>query len=139
MALCASAPSQPDLAVVIESCSHKALPCPARKLELVVYDPAFEVALNLNTGRDGGTTIEPAERFWFTIDRAVAREHAVVLDGPPAGELLPEPDPAELDRALTEMAAWYAAHEPGEPARLAGARADAYRRTGRWASKADVA
>ena len=138
LAVCASPPSGAQLAAVVATCSHDALPCPARKLELVVYDPAFEVALNLNTG-PGETTTADAEGFWFVVDRAVAHAHALTLHGPPASEVLPEPDAAELDRALTEMVAWYEANEPGEPARLAAARVDAHRRTGRWVSKADVA
>jgi hypothetical protein len=80
---------------LIASLRHDALPCPARGLELVVYSagdaastgvaPAFQ--LNLNTGSELPFRVDvepdPAEGHWFAIDRAILRDHAVVLTGPP--------------------------------------------------------
>ena len=80
---------------LVDLLRHDALPCPARRLELVVYSateaastgiaPAFQ--LNLNTGARGAFRVdfEPGEveGFWFPIDRAVLREHAIALSGPP--------------------------------------------------------
>ena len=57
---------------IVATCSHDALPCPATKLELVVYEPdGATVALNLNTGSDGTTHDRGEEWFWFVIDRAL--------------------------------------------------------------------
>src|SRR5262249_8986931 len=55
----------------------RALPCPVRDLELVLYvegsqPPNFE--LNLNHAEE-----TEAERFWFVIDAALAEKHAVPL------------------------------------------------------------
>ena len=115
---------------IVARCSHAALPCPARKLELVVYGADGAVELNLNSGPDG-TTAEPADWFWFVVDRAIAREHAVALLGPPASVLIPAPDRARVLEALEEMVAWYARHEPGEASEIAAARARAYAAEGR--------
>jgi Nucleotidyltransferase domain len=135
LALAAQPVSAEQRDAVARTCADDALPCPARKLELVVYEPDGEtVALNLNTGREG-TTTDAAEWFWFVVDRAVAREHARALSGPPAAEAIgPIPD-ATIDRALTELVAWYEANEPGEPARIAAARAAAWRDRGEWVKK----
>jgi hypothetical protein len=135
---------------IVACCSHDALPCPARRLELVVYT-AEQVAapardqrweLNLNTG--AGTplhagadpTAEPWH--WFVLDLAQAREHAIALAGPPARELIgPVPRALALD-AHAESVAWYARHEPGEAALLAAARAWRYAEEGVWSSKRDA-
>jgi hypothetical protein len=124
---------------VVERCRHEALPCPARKLELVVYGPdGATVELNLNTGPDEFVD-EVTEWFWFAVDRAIARETAKPLLGPPPAEAIAAPDDETLRRALREMVAWYEANEPGEAARVARARADAWLERGEWVTKRDVA
>lgn len=56
--------------MLVGTCGHHALPCPATKLELVLYEPDGEtVVLNLDTGRDGTTVDRGEEWFWFVIDR----------------------------------------------------------------------
>jgi Nucleotidyltransferase domain/Domain of unknown function (DUF4111) len=134
---------------IVARCSHDALPCPARKLELVVYT-AEQVAaprreqrweLNLNTGegeQHAGTDPSAEPWFWFVLDLALAREHAVALHGPPAAELIGEvPRPLVLD-AMADTVAWYARNEPGEGAVLAAARAWLYAEEGVFASKRDA-
>jgi hypothetical protein len=82
--------------------SHRALTCPARGLEFVLYaredledphGPAFQ--LNLNTGprmrHHAGYDPDAEPRFWFTLDVAIARERARPLAGRPPTELLPTP------------------------------------------------
>jgi hypothetical protein len=126
-------------AAVVGRCRHEALPCPARKLELVVYGPdGATVEVNLNSG-PGEFVDEVTEWFWFVVDRAIAVDHGVALAGPPAREAIAAPVEDEVDRALREMVAWYEANEPGEPARLAAARADAWFDRGAWVTKRDVA
>ena len=58
---------------VVETCRHEALPCPARKLELVAYGPDGATA-ELNTG-PGEFGIGSADPFWFVLDRAIAVGH----------------------------------------------------------------
>lgn len=124
-------------AAVVATCRHEALPCPARKLELVVYAPDGEtVELNLNTGRDETETPD-VDGFWFVLDRAIAHRYAHPLLGPPPQQAIAAPADDAVDRALDEQVAWYEANEPGEPARIAAARARAYRETGTWARKTD--
>ena len=136
---------------IVSSCSHEALPCPARKLELVVYtaDQAAAPArdqrweLNLNTGADeplhAGTDPSKEPWFWFVLDLAQAREHAIALHGQPARDLVgPVPRALALE-ALADAVAWYAHNEPGEPAFLAAARAWRYAEEGVWSSKRDAA
>src|SRR4051794_27097713 len=75
--------------------SHRSLPVPARKLELVVYSPEGlrerRWSLNLNSGEGEpehvGLDPDAEPSFWFTIDLAIAREHGKALLGPPPAEL----------------------------------------------------
>ena len=102
---------------VAAECSHGALPCPARKLELVVI-PAAEVQepsdpprwqLNLNTGAglDDHVGLEPGAEpaFWFTLDLALAHSHGVALRGPPAAELIAAPHAGAVARAQADAVA----------------------------------
>jgi hypothetical protein len=106
----------------------EAIPCPARKLELVVYPRGSDVwQINLNTGEPA--TYETADEpgFWFVIDRAIAEAHAIPLVGPswrevfepvPRGELL-----GALDESLDRVGA------------LNAARTWAWLEDGTWISK----
>jgi hypothetical protein len=85
--------------MVVSTCSHHALPCPATKLELVVYEPDGEtVALNLDTGRDGTTVDRGEEWFWFVIDRWLS------ADAVPG---LAKPSESEVAAAKAEVARLY--------------------------------
>ena len=90
--------------------SHSRLPCPARKLELVVYSraalanpgPTVAFELNLNTG--GGAPdhvgLDPGAEaaHWFLLDLSIARERSTPLYGPPLRSLLGEiPRPLVID------------------------------------------
>ena len=135
---------------IVARCSHDALPCPARKLELVVYTPEQLAApgrdqrweLNLNTG--AGTPLhaaaDPAAEpwFWFVLDLAQARDHAVVLHGPPASDLIGPVPRDVVVAAQADAVAWYARHEPGEPALLAAARAWRYAEEGVFSPKREA-
>jgi hypothetical protein len=104
---------------LVERLRHEALPCPARGLELVVYpvataqsgggEPGFE--LNLNTGAEMELRVdeEPGEieGFWFAIDRAILREHGVVLSGPPAADLFAPIPRSTLLPLLQESIRWH--------------------------------
>lgn len=135
---------------IVARCSHDALPCPARKLELVVYTAAQLATpsrgqrweLNLNTGADeplhAGADPAAEPWFWFVLDLAQARDHAVPLRGPPAHELIGEVPRTLALEALADCIAWYARHQPGEAAFLAAARAWRYVEEGVWSSKRDA-
>jgi hypothetical protein len=134
-----------QLDALVTSCSHAALPCPAAKLELVVYelaalkDPggAPQWSLNFDTG-PGVNQVDhdPASQpsHWFVLDLAFARRHGVPLLGPPAVELIADPGEAALRLAFAEQVAWYERHEPAA-AELAARRARHWLATGEFASK----
>src|SRR4051812_12112622 len=130
---------------VVATCSHDALPVPATKLELVVYEVSALAApgerprwsLNLNTGSgishvgfDPST--EPAH--WFVLDLAFARRHAKALVGPPADTIIGTIPDAAIERAFEQMVEWYARNEPAGVS-AARARAEAWSATGNFIPK----
>ena len=133
---------------------HEALPVPARKLELVVYaraaverptpGAAFELNLNTGDGQPHHAVTDPAREpaHWFVLDRAIARERAVALAGPPDLTLFaPLPRPW-LRAALRESLAWHAENpETAEPENTAlnACRAWLFLAEARWASKDEAA
>jgi hypothetical protein len=132
--------------------AHRSLPCPTRGLELVLYSraavaaarPDAAFALNFTTGPGMGEhvgvdpTAEP--RFWFLIDRAVARAHGRVITGPaPASLFAPLPRSWLLD-ALLEAILWHRATERlGHDSVLNAARAWRFAVEGVLTSKEDGA
>jgi hypothetical protein len=134
-----------SMELIVERCSHERLPCPARKLELVVYEPAAvrnpgerpRWSLNFNTGAaehhvgfDPGA--EPSH--WFVLDLAFARRHALAQVGPPAAELIGDPSDAAVRAAFRELVDWYERNEPAEAERAAR-RARHWEATGEFAPK----
>ena len=132
--------------------SHTALPCPARKLELVVYTRAvlaapaerLEFELNLNTGaaEPERVTFDIADEspHWFLLDLAIAREASLPLLGPPVGALLgPIPRSASL-AALQLSLDWFDANEPDRASVvLAACRAWRFAEVGAWGTKPQAA
>ncbi len=116
----------------------RALPCPVRDLELVLYvegaqPPGFE--LNLNHGEE-----EPdAEPFWFVLDAALAQEHAVpLLRGRPWADVFDRMDEEEIRAAARESLAW-SEQRDSEFAQKNAARTRHYFEHREWISKEDVA
>jgi hypothetical protein len=148
-AVCAGRPRRAELERLAVLLSHDALPCPARGLEFVLYadadlsdprGPAF--ALNLNTGarmrHHIGLDPDAEPQFWFTLDVAIARDHARALAGAPPADVLPAlPRPLVVD-ALRDAVAWYSSRG-GAEAIFALSRAWAWAADGRWLSKAAAA
>ena len=151
-----------DVAVVVESplsgdqrnrlvtsLRHEALPCPARKLELVVYrlrtarsaSATRDFELNLNTGEglplhlDIGATAGPS--FWFPIDRSILAQSGVAIQGPPAEEVFAPIPAADLRPVLEEANRWHR-EDPSTDAEANLARAERFLREGRWVAKRDV-
>jgi predicted nucleotidyltransferase len=136
---------------VVAAVRHEALPCPARKLELVVYtedealNPSAEAdfELNLNTGAKEpfrlDTEPSPGESHWFAIDRSVLAANGIALYGPPAGEVFKAPRREDLIPLLAEMLRWYRDHDPdSEDAMLNAGRALRFAREGVWVPKTEV-
>jgi hypothetical protein len=129
--------------------AHRRLPCPARKLELVVYerrrlaagDVSFELDLNTGPGlHEWRTDPATAPAHWFVLDVAIARDRAPALAGPPATEVFPEQDRGRVLHALRESLDWHLDHAEAEPADkvLNACRAWRFVTEGMWASKTDA-
>jgi Domain of unknown function (DUF4111)/Nucleotidyltransferase domain len=119
----------------------EAVPCPARKLELVVYPRGSDTwEINLNTGEHVSfdTADEPA--FWFVLDRAIAEQHALPLVGPPWRESFPPVEREAVLEALEEALDWQE-HEDsvGGSSALNACRAWCWLETGRWVAKPEAA
>ena len=130
---------------------HETLPCPARGLELVVYSvadaastgvaPAFQ--LNLNTGAAMPFRVDfepdPAEGHWFAIDRAILRDHAVVLTGPPPQAVFGSIPRRLLLKVVVDALSW---HLDGATSTsdtvLNACRGLRFAFTGGWSSKASA-
>ena len=138
-----------DWDAVVDTCSHEALPVPARKLELVAYTRPQVAAprrsqgweLNFHTGpgvRHAGHDPMAESWHWFVLDLAQARAHAVTVYGEPAHEVIGEVSDDLLKDAHAAALAWYAIHEPGPQLLLASARAWLWNAERRWASKPEA-
>jgi hypothetical protein len=136
---------------VASACSHRMLPCPARKLELVLYPieavrsdpPPLDWILNLNTGADGETaSFDPSSEpgHWFVLDVAIARDRARALLGPPPHEVFAPLGRGRLLGAVRDSIAWHREHEPTSSAGVLNAgRGWAWAATGDWRSKQSAA
>jgi predicted nucleotidyltransferase len=119
----------------------EALPCPARKLELVVYPLGSERhEINLNTGEKVSFDPEEDPAFWFVLDRAIAEQHAVTLLGPPWHEVFAPVPRAAVLAALDQALDWQRREEPlGRSSVLNACRAWMWLETGEWRSKSEAA
>jgi hypothetical protein len=133
---------------IVSDVRHESLPCPARKLELVVYDaaatrsPSVDAAfeLNLNTGANeplrADTEPQPGESHWFAIDRSILAGHGVTLFGPPAAEVFAGPPREALLLPLAGVLRWYRSNEPqSDDAVLNAGRSLRFAEDGVWMPK----
>jgi predicted nucleotidyltransferase len=128
IAVTARPPSRAEKEALAEAA--ESLPCPARKLELVVYARGAERhALNVNTGELVHFDPDDDPAFWFVVDRAIAEQHSIPLLGPAWGEVF---EPVSREAVLTALDEAEAFHGWDDP------RGRAWRETGEWLSKADA-
>jgi hypothetical protein len=131
---------------VVSTCAHDVLPCPATKLEMVVYELDELAAphvpprwsLNFDTGESTWQVdFDPATQpsHWFVLDLAFAHRHAVALYG---SAVIGDPGHEAVARALDEMVDWFEANEP-QAAAVARDRADHWRQTGTFKPKPGLA
>jgi hypothetical protein len=148
---------------LVERLRHRALPCPARGLELVVYttaaarsgtrEPGFELELNDGPAMDFRQTLRPEDRptedgsFWYGLDRSILHQSGRVLAGPPAAEAFADLAAEELRSLLVDSLRWWmglptpAGDEPAagaDDAVLGACRALVRYRHGVWLSKVDA-
>ena len=133
---------------VVERLSHTALPCPVRKLELVVYRPealegssaSLRWELNLNTGREVGVeaSFDPSAEpgHWFVLDLAMAREHARPVFGPPPRLVFGGIHHDRVVRALMGSIQWHRSNDrEGIQSVLNACRAWRWVEEGTWSPK----
>ena len=130
---------------IVAACRHESLPCPARKLELVVYAreraPAFELNLNTGAAEPLHAGVDPAAEpsFWFVLDLAIARVAGVALLGPQAAELVAEPSRAAVVAAARASLEWFLASDaPPDDLVLNACRTRRFLDDGVWSSKVDA-
>ena len=84
-------------------------------------------------------SIDPSEepRFWFLLDRAIAREKAFTLVGPPARQVFPEIPRATSLQALQESLAWHRTRD-GADAVLNACRSWRFAERDVWSSKLEA-
>ncbi|WBB54331.1 nucleotidyltransferase domain-containing protein [Verrucosispora sp. WMMD573] len=139
VALICAGPLDHGLAeVLVTRLRHEALPCPARGLELVVYqqevarsgtpEPGFEVELNTGARMDFRVSYEPAQRpsadglFWYGLDRSILHQSGWALLGPPAADAFADLTPEDLRRlVLDALRWWWARPAPAEEVPVPGA------------------
>jgi aminoglycoside adenylyltransferase-like protein len=140
---------------VVAAVRHEALPCPARGLELVVYTEAvtrsgtaaaaYELDLNTGATMRFRASLAPsaadAGDHWYALDRAILREHAVALAGPPASTVIEPIDRGRLVRRLRASLEWHVSADDREldNAVLNACRALRFAREGEWSSKQSAA
>ena len=138
-----------DWDAVVDRCSHEALPCPGRKLELVAYTRPQVASprrsqrweLNFNTGpgiRHAGHDPMAESWHWFVLDLAQARRKSVTLYGEPAKQLIGEISDELIADAHAAALSWWALHEPGDQLMYAAARAWRWHTDRAWVSKAEA-
>lgn len=137
---------------IAEALDHRALPCPARGLEFVLYAKnavsapsrplRFEMNFNTGAGMNRWLGLNPEEEatHWFIIDLDIARGHGVPLAGPPPTEVLtPLPRAWVLD-AIRDSLTWHSRAEPVSPNNVLNAcRAWRHVEEGVWSTKAAAA
>ncbi|KAL4734792.1 hypothetical protein BDV11DRAFT_46604 [Aspergillus similis] len=140
-----------DYKQLVRKISHASIPCPARKLEFVLFTkanaalqtsrPQFE--MNFNTGRDmedDYLNLDPSTepQFWFLIDLAMGRVLGTALFGPPAREVFAAPKVEWIFDSLIESLDWHR-QQPllASDGILNACRALRFAKTGTWGSKKD--
>ena len=131
---------------------HASLPCPAPRLELVVYRrdvlaapgsrPDWELNLNTGPAVDDHVGLDPAAEpaHWFVLDLSMARERSIALLGPPLRDLLAPIAEGLVMEALCASSAWHATNDALAPNRVLNAcRTWLWLEERRWSSKTEAA
>jgi len=133
------------------TCRHRTLPCPGRRLDLVVICeaaarcpgsvPQWELNLNTGSGQADHLGLDPAMEpsHWFVLDIAIARQHAIALLGPPANMIIGSPSASDVRTAQSQAIAWYAHNEMAAETVIAACRAWYWHEGGTFVGKRDAA
>ena len=140
-----------DYRHLAEKISDKTIPCPARKLEFVLYtkenaahrsrSPHHEMNFNTGKGMEDYLSLSSTEdRHWFLLDIASGIDLGVALYGPEPKEVFAQPRLDLVFECLLESVAWHVANEASSPNCVLNAcRGLRFAETGHWGSKAEGA
>ena len=134
---------------------HARLPCPARRLELVIYgrrrlaagDVSFELDLNTGPGlQEWRDDARQAPTHWFVLDVAIGRAHGRAVTGPPPAELFPDQPHERIVGAIGQSLDWHVEHGGDEgdaepdaaDVVLNACRAWRFLEEGTWSSKSEA-
>jgi hypothetical protein len=135
---------------IARRCAHRAVHCPAPKLELVVISaaaagtpggaPRWELNLNTGAGLQDHVGVDPDTEpsHWFVIDLAIAHRVGVALWGPPAPDLIGRPPSADVQAAQSAVTRWFSDHGMHAEAAAAACRAWYWSQTGRFTGKREA-
>lgn len=141
-----------DKEAVVRRLNHGALPCPATKLEFVVYaqsavcaasrHPHFELNLNTGSYQSDHISLDPANEssHWFLLDIAMGRELGRNLYGPDITHALGAIPRRWVLEAIADSLHWHQQNELNSPNSVLNAcRAWRFIKTGQFSSKLDGA
>ncbi len=149
--IAADALGQEDKEELVRQLAYDALPCPAAKLELVVYRAeslkrpkrAHEYELNLNSGAGVRELaiydFKKDDPHWFVLDAAIARDRGIAITGPAPSVLIAEIPRDQILEALRTSIDWHRAHEATYLTVLNACRSWRYAAEGTWVSKSEAA
>lgn len=129
-----------------ELLAEHAAASPLRGLEAVLYRSEvlrrprhpLEYDLNVNAGQrmERSVTTSGEEKFWFLLDVAIARQHAIPILGPPAHDVIGQVSDEEVRGVLLESLRWHRGHATASAdAALNACRALPWIQNGEWVSK----
>ncbi|KAF4335357.1 streptomycin 3 adenylyltransferase [Fusarium beomiforme] len=137
---------------IVSAINQASLPCPATKLEFVVYSqkavnpasrhPRFELNLNTGPGRSDHVGLDPGNEssHWFLLDIAMGRELGRCLHGLPTAEAFAEIPRQWILEAISDSLKWHQANEISSANSVLNAcRSLQYIACGKWSSKMEGA
>ncbi|KAF9766545.1 hypothetical protein IL306_001031 [Fusarium sp. DS 682] len=137
---------------LVSAINQTSLPCPATKLEFVVYaqkavnpasrHPRFELNLNTGPGRSDHVGLDPANEasHWFLLDIAMGRELGRCLHGLPTDEAFGEIPQQWILEAISDSLKWHQENESASANSVLNAcRSLQYIACGKFSSKLEGA
>ncbi|KAJ4138682.1 hypothetical protein NW768_002536 [Fusarium equiseti] len=140
--------STPEKQSIISRINQPSLPCPATKLEFVLYaqesvrpasrHPQFELNLNTGPNQTDHVSLDPSQEasHWFLLDIAMGRQLGRCLHGLPIDEAFGEIPRSWILDGMADSLAWHAANEVNSANSVLNAcRSWQYMTSGEFSSK----
>ena len=123
VAVCYAAVDDAMRQAVVEKVLEVTASCPARGLELTLYqarvassphaETGFELNVNGGPRMPRSVHLSPRDqpRFWYVLDRAIAHRVGVAISGPPGSEVFADIARDVLLEVMAESMRWHREHE----------------------------